>query len=391
MNFKKLLSTVAVASMLVACGGGSTESNESKAFKIGVSGPLTGDAAVYGNAVKNAAELAVEEVNAKGGIQLELKVEDDQADPEKSPTAYGTLKDWGMQIGLSTVTSGAAAAVSQNYADDQIFALTPSASSTTVIYKDADNTQSFGYVYQMCFTDPNQGIASADYIKAHTNLGTKVAVIYKNDDNYSTGVYQKFMSEAKAKGLEVVSETSFDNSSATDFNVQLKDAQAKGADIVYLPIYYQPASLILTQASKMGYKPSFFGIDGMDGILTLKGFDTKLAEGVYLLTPFSADAKDDLTANFVKNYKAKCDGEVPNQFAADAYDCIYAIYNALEAGKATPDMSNSEIADILKKQFTSMTFNGLTGTDVTWSEKGEVSKAPKAVVIKDGAYVGVED
>lgn len=390
MNLKKVLSTIAVASMLVACGGGNETSDEKKAFKIGVSGPLTGDAAVYGNAVKNAAELAVEELNAKGGIQLEFKMEDDQADAEKSPTAYGTLKDWGMQIGLGTVTSGAGAAVSQNYADDTTFAVTPSASSTSIIYKDDACTESFKYVYQMCFTDPNQGVASADYIKEHSQLGTKVAIIYKSDDNYSTGIYQKFIAEAKKVGLEVVSESSFDNSSATDFNVQLKDAQAKGADIVYLPIYYQPASLILTQANKMGYKPTFFGVDGMDGILTLEGFDTKLAEGVYLLTPFSADAEDELTVNFVKNYKEKY-GETPNQFAADAYDCIYAIYNALDAGKATPDMSNSEIADILIKQFTSMTFNGLTGKEVTWSETGEVSKSPTAVVIKDGAYVGVED
>jgi len=389
MKLKKILAMLAVSSMLVACGG-SGDSSDNEAFKIGCSGPLTGDAAVYGNAVKNAAELAVEEINEKDGIQLEFKMEDDQADPEKSPTAYGTLKDWGMQIGLATVTSGAGAAVSQNYADDTTFALTPSASSPTVIYKDADYTDSFEYVYQMCFTDPNQGVASADYIKAHTDLGTKVAVIYKSDDNYSTGIYQKFVAEAKEIGLEVVSETSFDNSSATDFNVQLKDAQAKGADIVYLPIYYQPASLILTQANKMGYAPSFFGVDGMDGILSLEGFDKKLAEGVYLLTPFSADSTDELTANFVKKYEDKY-GETPNQFAADAYDCIYAIYNALTEGKATPDMSNSEIADILIEQFTSMEFNGITGSNVTWSKNGEVSKSPKAVVIKDGVYVGVED
>lgn len=389
MNLKKIFSTLAVASMLVACGGNDTSSG-STSFKIGTSGPLTGDNAVYGNAVKNAVELAVEEVNAKGDIKLEFKMEDDQADPEKAPTAYGTLKDWGMQIGLATVTSGAGAAVSQNYADDETFALTPSSSSTTVIYSDADNTQSYKYVYQMCFTDPNQGLASADYLKEHAELGTKVAVIYKSDDNYSTGIYQKFVSEAKKVGLDIVSETSFDNSSATDFNVQLKDAQSKGADIVYLPIYYQPASLILTQANQMGYQPTFFGVDGMDGILTLDGFDTKLAEGVYLLTPFSADATDELTANFVKNYKEKY-GETPNQFAADAYDCIYAIYNALEAGKATPDMTNSELADILIKQFTTMTFDGITGNSVTWSENGEVSKSPKAVVIKDGVYVGVED
>ena len=389
MKLKKILALVAASSMLVACGG-SGGSGDSDTFKIGISGPLTGDNAVYGNAVKNAVELAVEEVNEKDGIQLEFKMEDDVADPEKSPTAYGSLKDWGMQIGLATVTSSAGAAVSQNYADDTTFALTPSASSPTVIYKDAKYTKSFEYVYQMCFTDPNQGLASADYIKSHSEIGTKVAVIYKSDDNYSTGIYQKFVAEAKKIGLEVVSESSFDNSSATDFNVQLKDAQSKGADVVYLPIYYQPASLILTQADKMGYKPTFFGVDGMDGILSLKGFDKSLAEGVYLLTPFSADATDELTANFVKKYEEKY-GETPNQFAADAYDCIYAIYNALTEGKAKPDMSNSEIADILIDQFTSMEFNGVTGTNMTWSKNGEVSKTPKAVIIQNGAYVGVQD
>lgn len=389
MKLKKILALVAASSMLVACGG-SGGSSDSNAFKIGISGPLTGDNAVYGNAVKNAVELAVEEVNEKDGIQLEFKMEDDVADPEKSPTAYGSLKDWGMQIGLATVTSSAGAAVSQNYADDTTFALTPSASSPTVIYKDAKYTESFEYVYQMCFTDPNQGVASADYIKSHPEIGSKIAVIYKSDDNYSTGIYQKFVSEAKKIGLEVVSESSFDNSSATDFNVQLKDAQSKGADVVYLPIYYQPASLILTQADKMGYKPTFFGVDGMDGILSLSGFDKSLAEGVYLLTPFSADATDELTANFVKKYEEKY-GETPNQFAADAYDCVYAIYNALTEGKATPDMSNSEIADILIDQFTSMEFNGVTGSKMTWSKNGEVSKTPKAVIIKDGAYVGVQD
>ena len=243
----------------------------------------------------------------------------------------------------------------------------------------------------MCFTDPNQGVASADYLAAHPDLGSKVAVIYKNDDNYSSGVFNKFKAESEVKGLEIVYDGTFDDSNASDFSVQLTKAQAAGADILFLPIYYEPASLILTQANQMGYAPTVFGIDGMDGILTLEGFDTSLAEGVYLLTPFSADATDDLTKNFVENYKAKKDGEIPNQFAADAYDCIYAIAQAVEAAGITADMSASEICDKLVGQFTSMTFNGLTGQNVTWSETGEVSKSPKAVVIQGGVYVGVED
>ena len=402
--------SVCMAAAMTACGGsGSASSSESAptdsgaaaegteasaggAIKIGGSGPLTGPAAVYGQAVKNAAEIAVEEVNAKGGLQFELNMQDDAHDPEKAVTAYGVLKDWGMQASLATVTSAPGAAVSPSYAEDKIFAITPSGSSTSVIYADPDNLSgAFGNVFQMCFTDPNQGTASADYISAHPELGTKVGIIYKNDDNYSKGIFDTFMAEAAAKGLNVVySEGTFDDSNAQDFTVQLGKAQEAGADILFLPIYYDPASLILTQANGMGYKPTFFGVDGMDGILGLEGFDTSLAEGVYLLTPFSADATDELTVNFVNKYKEKF-GEVPNQFAADAYDCVYAIAQACEAAGVTADMSSEEICTKLVEQFTTMTFSGLTGSEMKWNANGEVTKSPKAVVIKDGVYVGVED
>jgi branched-chain amino acid transport system substrate-binding protein len=267
--------------------------------------------------------------------------------------------------------------------------MTPSGSSLAVVYADSTNkTGAYGNVFQMCFSDPNQGIASADYLSSHKDLGSKVAIIYKNDDNYSTGIYEKFVSEAEAKNLEVVYAGTFSGED-NDFNVQLTKAQENGADILFLPIYYQPASTILKQASEMGYAPTVFGVDGMDGILSMEGFDTKLAEGVYLLTPFSADATDDLTVNFVKNYQEKY-GEIPNQFAADAYDVVYAIAQGLEAAGCTSDMSAADICTALVGQFTTMTFNGLTGSSVTWGETGEVSKAPKAVVIKDGVYVGVE-
>ncbi len=405
---KKLISaalTGVMAVSLAACGSaggaaasgsaGGTDSGaaaaSSGAIKIGGSGPLTGPAAVYGLAVKAAAEMAVEEVNAKGGVQFELQFEDDAHDPEKAVTAYGILKDWGMQAALATVTSAPGAAVSPLYMEDHIFGISPSGSSLAVIYQDPDNAANpYGNVFQMCFTDPNQGVASSDYLAAHADLGSKIAIIYKNDDNYSTGIYTKFKEEAGVNGQEIVYEGTFDDSNASDFTVQLGKAQSAGADVLFLPIYYDPASLILTQANQMGYKPTFFGVDGMDGILTLEGFDTSLAEGVYLLTPFSADAEDDLTRNFVENYKAKMNGEIPNQFAADAYDCIYAIAQACEAAGVTADMEPKAVCDALMAQFTSMTFNGLTGTNVTWSDNGEVTKSPKAVVIKNGAYVGVD-
>ncbi len=381
-----------MAASLAACGGSSSapsgagESSDG-AIKIGGSGPLTGPAAVYGNAVKTAAEMAVEEVNAKGGVQFSLQFEDDKHDAEEAATAYGTLKDGGMQISLATVTSAPGAAVSPLYQEDQTFAITPSGSSPSVIYADGEGqTGAYGNIFQMCFSDPNQGSGSASYIAAHPDLGSKIAVIYKNDDPYSKGIFDTFKAQAAADGLEIVYEGTF-KGEESDFSVQVGDAQAAGADLLFLPIYYTPASQILTQANKVGYAPVFFGVDGMDGILDLEGFDTSLAEGVYLLTPFVANAEDEQTKTFVENYKARANGEVPNQFAADAYDCIYAMAQACEAAGITADMSNADICAKMVEQFTSMTFNGLTGTDMTWNENGEVTKAPKAMIIQNGEYV----
>ena len=236
--------------------------------------------------------------------------------------------------------------------------------------------------------DPNQGSASAQYI-SDKKLGEKIAVIYKSDDVYSTGVLETFKTKAAELNLNIVSEQAFATGADTDFTAQLKDAQAKGADLVFLPMYYTPASLILTQADQMGYAPKWFGVDGMDGILTIEGFDTSLAEGVMLLTPFNADSEDEATKAFVETYQNTY-GEIPNQFAADAYDCVYAIYKALEAGKATADMDKEALCDLLVEQFTSMTFDGLTGEGMTWDETGAVTKSPKGMVIKDGAYVGLD-
>ena len=296
-----------------------------------------------------------------------------------------------MQVSLLTVTSAPGAAVAPLYDEDNIFALTPSGSSMAIIYQDPENESgAYGNIFQMCFTDPNQGVGSADYIASHSSLGSKIAVLYKSDDNYSSGIHEKFMAEAEAKGLDIVYEGTFDDSNASDFNVQLTQAQAAGADLLFMPVYYDPASIILKQAHDMGYTPTFFGVDGMDGILTLKGFDTSLAEGVYLLTPFSADATDEKTVNFVTKYQEKF-GETPNQFAADTYDCVYSIYQACNNAGVTADMSASDICDKLVEQFTSMTFDGITGTNVTWSASDEVSKSPKAVIIENGVYVGVQD
>ena len=393
-KFFALMMAMVMVLSLAACGGKAEtpapSNNDTPAqsgetaeggstFKLGTIGPLTGDAAIYGQAVANGAKIAVDEINASGSaIKFEFQSEDDVADGETSVNAYNTLMDWGMQVMVGPTTTGASIAVAAKAAEERTFMLTPSASSTDVIAP-GDN------IFQVCFTDPNQGIASADYM-AENMAGAKIAVIYRNDDAYSQGIRDTFVSQAKANNLDVVYEGTFTADTATDFSVQLTAAQAAGADTVFLPIYYQPASVILTQAAAMNYAPTFFGVDGMDGILTMEGFDTVLAEGVMLLTPFSADAPDERTQNFVKAYQAAY-GEIPNQFAADAYDGVYIVKAALEAAGCTGDMTAADICEALVGVMSSISVDGLTGQGMTWSASGEVSKAPMAVVIENGTYV----
>lgn len=389
-KFKQAAAFVAVASMVVAslagCGSkeaettaaGESQAAEGTAWKIGGIGPTTGGAAVYGQAVKDAMELAAEEINAAGGIngyQVEVSFEDDEHDAEKSVNAYNSLKDWGMQMLVGTVTSAPCTAVVEKSHEDNMFQLTPSGSAVESIKYDN--------AFRVCFSDPNQGIASAQYI-GENGLASKVAVIYDSSDVYSSGIYEKFAGEAANQSFEIVAAEAFTADNKTDFSVQLQKAKDAGAELVFLPIYYTEASLILKQASTMGFAPKFFGCDGLDGILAVENFDTALAEGVMLLTPFAADAEDDLTKKFVSAFEENYGG-TPNQFAADAYDAMYAIKEAAEKAELTPDMSVSDLCEGMKTAMTEITVEGLTGT-ITWDADGEPSKDPKAVVISDGAY-----
>ena len=392
-RFLSLGLAMAMAASLTACGSSSSTTETTTAaaaagestaasgevFKIGGIGPVTGAAAVYGLAVKNGAQIAVDEINADGGIngyQIDFQFQDDEHDAEKSVNAYNTLKDWGMQMLMGTVTSAPCVAVADKTMADNMFQITPSGSSVEC----AQNPN----VFRVCFSDPDQGAASATYI-AENKLADKIAVIYDSSDVYSSGIYEKFAAEAANQGLEIVDAEAFTADSNKDFSTQLQKAKDAGADLVFLPIYYTEASLILKQADTMGYAPKFFGCDGMDGILQVENFDTKLAEGLMLLTPFAADAQDELTQKFVTSYKENY-GETPIQFAADAYDAIYAIKAAMEEADITPETSVSDTCDKMKEAMLKIKVNGLTGEDMTWTEDGEPHKAPKAVKVVDGAY-----
>jgi branched-chain amino acid transport system substrate-binding protein len=397
---------VVMAASLTACGGSGSASTttaaageakaegESKAaessaaadgasFKIGGIGPVTGGAAVYGLAVQHGAEIAVKEINEAGGINgypVEFQFQDDEHDAEKSVNAYNTLKDWGMQALMGTVTSAPCIAVADKTAADNMFQITPSGSAVEC----AANPN----VYRVCYSDPAQGTASAKYIGEH-KLASKVAVIYDSSDVYSSGIYEKFAQEAPNQGIEVVDAEAFTADSNKDFSTQLQKAKESGAELVFLPIYYTEASLILQQANTMGFAPQFFGCDGMDGILQVQNFDVKLAEGLMLLTPFAADATDDLTVKFVKSFEDAY-GETPIQFAADAYDAMYIIKAAMEEANVTPDMAAGDICDAMEGAMTKIKVDGLTGTNMTWTEDGEPEKDPKAVQVVDGAYKAME-
>ena len=378
-----LMAALMVAAMFTGCSSSkpATETTAAAAgtVKIGMSGPLTGGASAYGLAVKAGMEVAVEEINAKGGLQIEFNAQDDEADGEKAVSAYNVLKDWGMQVMAGQVTTGSALAVAPESTDDNMFNLTPSASAESLALSGAN-------IYQMCFTDPNQGASAAELVSTKA-LGTKVGVIYDSSDDYSSGLYKGFSDKAAELGLEIVATTSFTADNKADLSTQVTQCQDAGADLVFLPIYYTEAAQILSYANKIGYAPKFFGCDGMDGILTVEGFDTTLAEGLVLMTPFDANASDEATQSFVAKFKEKMDGLVPNQFAADGYDVIYALYNAMTAAGITGSESASEICTALEAQFATMTIDGLTGTGMHWDENGMISKAPAAVVIENGVYV----
>lgn len=387
-QWKKIMSAAVVTAMtvgmLAGCGGTDKKSEGgADVFKIGSIGPVTGGNAIYGEAVRNGAELAVNEINESGGIngvKIEFNFQDDENDPEKAVNAYNTLKDWGMQALLGTVTSAPCVAVGNEAQADNMFLLTPSGTAVECVQYDN--------AFRVCFSDPMQGLECAKYISDNA-LAKKVAVIYDSSDVYSTGIYNSFAAEAKKDGLDIVAAEAFTAESKTDFSVQLQKAKDAGAELVFLPFYYSEAALVLQQAAGMNYAPIFFGCDGMDGILGVDGFDPANAQNLMFLSPFTPTSTDEMVVEFVKNFEEEF-GHTPIQFAADAYDGVYALKAAMEKAEVTPDMSASDICDALKGAMTEITINGVTAKNLTWEASGEPSKEPMVVKIENGEYTVVE-
>ena len=324
-------------------------------WMIGGIGPCTGGAAAYGLSCKEALEIAVEEINENGGIngyQIKYQFEDDEHDAEKSVNAYNTLKDWGMQALVGCTTSSPCIAVIAESVNDNMFQITPSGS--------AEDCISTPNAFAVCFSDPQQGMKSAEFIGTH-ELAKKVGILYDASDVYSSGIHDTFVAEAANQGLEIVADEQFTSDNKTDFTIQLQNIQNAGAELVFLPFYYTEATLVLNQAKGLGMDVKYFGCDGMDGILNVEGFDKSLAEGLMLLTPFAADADDELTQSFVKKYHGY---QIEVNYQDDEHDA--------------------------EKAITEIELKGLTGT-ITWDASGSPSKEPKAVIIENGAYKSMED
>ena len=381
-TWKKALSLTAAVAMTATMMPVSAFAADDETFLIGVIGPMTGDYAQYGLGVYHAAQVAAEEINANGGfngynVEI-LDAGDDQGDPEKAVNAYNDLLDKGMQMLCGTVTSGSCIAVGAEAAEST-FLFTPSGTALDCITAGSNE-------FRMCFTDPAQGTKSAEFIGEH-KLATKVAVLYDSMADYNSGVHDAFVAAAEENGLEVVADEAYTTDNNTDYSVQLKKIKDSGAELLFLPNYYSDNALILQQAHDAGMDDiKKFGVDGMDGILGVENFDTSLAEGVMLLTPFSVTSEDEKSKAFVEAYEAANKNEVPNQFAADAYDVLFAMQLAANDAAITPDMSNEDISAAMSASMLNIELDGLTGK-AKWSEDGECDKEPKAFEIKDGAYV----
>ena len=351
-----------------------TTSDGEKTVRLGLIGPMTGDNANYGTSTRDGAQIAVDEINEAGGVNgytFVLDTQDSQGDPDSAVSAYGKLMDSGMNVSLGCVLSGEAQSVITAAVEDGILIVTPTSSAVACIEGNPN-------AFRVCFNDAAQGTASADYI-ADNNLGTKIAVFYQSDIDYSAGLYETFAAEAAVKGLEIVEEQTFTAGSNTDFSTQINAIRDSGCELVFLPIYAAEAATFLTQAAGKLDGITFFGCDGMDGIQT-KVSDTSLIEGLMMLTPFAADAEDAATQSFVEKY-VPVHGTEPDQFAADGYDAVYIVKAAMEQCGKTPadaDFNEAMVAAMYEIQV-----EGLTGT-MTWDDNNEPNKPAKAMVFENG-------
>lgn len=372
-SFRFAAAVTAVATMIACfagCGKGGTKTGDGTYF-IGATGPLTGDVAQYGISVKNGAQLAIDEINAAGGLngaKFNFEMRDDKGVAAEAATGYDSLFDAGMQISLGSVTSGACEAFGTKAAQDNLFFITPSASAASVI-------ETGDSAFRVCFGDPDQGVLAA---KELTEKFKNIGCIYDTSDTYSSGIYEAFKAEMDKLGVSFKTQT-FDKENNKDFSVQVE--ALKDCDAIFTPFYYTEAGLVAKACAKKGCSALIFGCDGLDGVKTQ--LDDTVTNHVKYITPFDVTSADEKTAAFVKAYKAAY-GSDPDQFAADGYDAVYVVYEAMKAaGVNDTGISASDLSDLVKAAITADSFSyaGVTGK-MTWDASGACNKVPVIVDVR---------
>lgn len=378
---KRLLSALVAALLLVtavlslaSCGSDVKLGFKDGTFRIGTTGPLTGDTSAYGISVRNGALIAIEEINAAGGIDgilFSFDMKDDGSQPQKAASGYLALYENGMQASLGAVTSGACKSFADMAQRDGVFALTPSASAAEVI-------ETGDMIFRVCFGDPQQGTIAAHTL---TKDYQKIGVVYDTSDTYSAGVYGAFEEEMATLGKSYVM-TSFDKENSTNFSAQITKLKSEGCDVIFLPIYYTQAGLIAKEAAKQGYNVPIFGCDGLDNIESQ--LDSSVTAEIRYCTPFDVKSTDPKVEKFVKAYTEKF-GKAPDQFAADGYDAVMILYEAMKAaGVKDAEISATDLAKILRDTLTggSFTYSGVTGKNMKWTKGGSCEKDPQIVKVQ---------
>ncbi|MBQ4557360.1 MAG: ABC transporter substrate-binding protein [Clostridia bacterium] len=364
---KKLLALALVAVMalaMFACGSTDNYAAKNTEYFIGGTGPLTGDASSYGISVQNGAKLAIEKINANGGLNgknFKFDIKDDQAAADKASSAYDQLFEAGMQISFGSVTSGSCEAFAAKAVNDNLFFMTPSASADICIANDN--------AFRVCFGDPDQGILAAEELTANF---TKIGAIYDESDTYSSGIYEAFDAKMKELGVEYTTKT-FNAENKLDFSTQVE--ALKDCDVIFLPIYYTEAGLIAKAAVAKGCDAVLFGCDGLDGVAGQ--IDETVTNVIKYITPFDVNSTDANVAEFVAAYETAY-GVKPDQFAADGYDVVMAIYEAMKAaGVDDVTIDPDTLCEKVKAAITAddFTFTGVTGT-MTWDLSGAATKVP---------------
>lgn len=387
MNVKfstKFVAASAAAVMalsLAGCSGGSMDDSSSSSAKasgdsitIGTVTTNSGTAAAYGEAEVKGFELAVSEINAKGGIngkKVKLESMDDKGDATEASNAYNKLAGDNNVLAVAGPTISATTAAVAPLADQsKLVTIAPAATS--------DSIETGNYLFRTCFKDSYQGEVAARFAAENLKV-KKVAVLYGTGDPYSSGVGEAFAKAAEKLGLEVVDKESSSSADDTEYSAQLQKIQASGAELLYAPYYYSVAGpYIIPQARSVGFEGYVMGPDGYDG-LKLTG-DKSQYNKTYYTTHYSADDNTNTKVqDFIKSYKSKNNAE-PNTFAALGYDTIYMIKQAIE--KAGENATREDVRNAVA----SMTFDGVTGK-FTMDKSGSPTKSVIVLEMKDGKPV----